>query len=247
MSQSPRWGLCVPTRNIGVHAVIITQFETPLSSEYQSQSGSEWIVTPSTLTQTLRQHFFKCIFYSAFSSIHYHPLTSNYMEIKMFVKTLLDRLTLEPEIRLQVCSFRAFNYYGWSQRGHNCRIKKKQSVNSQDVGVPTGPDWALSMAKLAGAHSAAQWTTATFPHLICKAIPLPSHSVHSVHLFVISMSRLHLFCPLRRQRGEEWRDVRNQVSRRLLCNQRASSHGASLHPLPPNPLSQHTFTSPPPD
>lgn len=57
------------------------------------------------------------------------------------------------------------------------------------------------MAKHAGTHSAAQRTTATFPHLICKAIPLPSHSVHSVHLFVISMSRLHLFCPLRQQGG----------------------------------------------
>ena len=81
--------------------------------------------------------------------------------------------------------------------------RKKQSFNLQGVGKTTGPDWALGMAKHAGTHSAAQWTTATFPHLICKAIPLPSHSAHSVHLFVISMSRLHLFCPLRRHEGEE--------------------------------------------
>lgn len=29
----------------------------------------------------------------------------------MFLKTLLDGLTIEAEIRLQVCSFLAFNYY----------------------------------------------------------------------------------------------------------------------------------------
>lgn len=77
---------------------------------------------------------------------------------------------------------------------------KRSGLTCGDSGKAlTGPDWALGMAKHSGTHSAAQQTTATFPHLICKAIPLPSHSGHSVHLFVISTARLHWLCPLRRQ------------------------------------------------
>lgn len=98
-------------------------------------------------------------------------------------------------------------------------------------GLLTAPDWALGMAKHAGTHSAAQQTKATFPHLICKAIPLPSHSVH---LFVISMSRLHWLCL------EE--SMEPGLKETLLPK---SPPSPKKKENTPNPLSQHTLTSPP--
>ncbi len=146
----------------------------------------------------------------------------------MFVKTLLDRLTLEPEIRLQVSSFRAFNYYGWSQHGHKCCIKKKQSFNSPDVGCRQDlielSVWQ-SMLVLTLPPSGPQ---PHFPTSFAKQSHFPpTQCTQCIFLsFPCPGSICFVHWDGKGRGGEEWRDIRNQVSRRLLCNQRASSHGA---------------------
>lgn len=104
----------------------------------------------------------------------------------------------------------------------------------------TGPDWALGMAKHSGTHSAAQQTTATFPHLICKAIPFPSHSVRSVNLFVISTSRLHWPCLLRCQASWSWEE--SATGSQGDCS--ASWEHLHLKPPPPLYLTGPTHTHP---
>lgn len=80
----------MPTVNTDIHTVIITQFETPLSSWRVSKLIWVGVKCNTTSISTNPAATFKknkTLFYSSRSSVHYLPPTSNYREIKMFVKT----------------------------------------------------------------------------------------------------------------------------------------------------------------
>lgn len=143
-------------------------------------------------------------------------------------------------------------WYSDNRAGHRSAllgylITMTVSFNTQEAWEPTRPDWALDTAKRGAILSDAQRTTATSPHLICKAWRHSAPTASFCHFHV----QTPFVCPLRRQGGG--RKGSNHVSRRLFCNLRASIDVDSLQkkknnytPIQPTHWA-HTLTSPPPD